>query len=327
MGNLCNILVTGGAGYVGSHIAIEMLDAGYPVLVVDNLSTGNEFLVPRQAEFQAIDIRDVDAMVTLMRSQRIGAVVHCAGSTVVPESVQDPLNYYDNNVAGSLALFEAMQLADVRRLVFSSTAAVYDVRAEEKTDEASALGPCSPYGASKLMVERIIQDLAAAYQLDYMILRYFNVAGADAHGRSGQCTPGATHLIKIACEVALGKRHHLDIYGTDWPTKDGTGVRDFIHVSDLAEAHRLAMEALLSGGGNAIYNCGYGYGYSVKQVVRALEDVVGYAVEYRSAPRRPGDLASVVADSRALKTDLRWVPRYDDIREILSHALAWERRL
>lgn len=327
MGNLCNILVTGGAGYVGSHIAIEMLDAGYRVLVVDNLSTGKEFLVPKQAGFQAIDILDVDSMTTLMRTQRIGAVVHCAGSTVVPESVRDPLNYYNNNVGGSLALFEAMRLADVRQLVFSSTAAVYDVRAEEKTDEASALGPCSPYGASKLMVERIIQDLAAAYQLDYMILRYFNVAGADAHGRSGQCTPGATHLIKIACEVALGKRHHLDIYGTDWPTEDGTGVRDFIHVSDLAEAHRLAMEALLSGSGNAIYNCGYGHGHSVKQVVRALENVVGYSVEYRSAPRRPGDLASVVADSRALKTDLRWVPRYDDIREILSHALAWERRL
>jgi UDP-glucose 4-epimerase len=319
-----SILITGGAGYVGSHIALELLDTGHDVVIADNLSTGFESLVPGSARLEIADIHDRTRMAALMRAHGVKTVVHCAGSTVVPDSVHDPLGYYDNNVGGSLSLLRAMKDAGVQRLLFSSTAAVYAVSGSGPISETAPLAPASPYGASKLMVEQIIQDLATASRLKFMILRYFNVAGADALGRSGQCTPSATHLIKIASEVALAKREELEIFGTDWPTVDGTGVRDFIHVNDLAQAHRLAVEALGNGITNRIYNCGYGHGYSVRDVVCALEQVTKRPISTRSAPRRPGDLAEVVADSTALQRSLGWTPRHDDLNEILKHALAWE---
>jgi UDP-glucose 4-epimerase len=321
------ILITGGAGYVGSHIALEMLDAGHEVVVADNLSTGLLSLVPEGAKLETADVRDRDRMSSIMSAHGIDTVVHCAGSTVVPDSVRYPLDYYDNNVGGSLGLLHAMQDAGVRRVLFSSTAAVYAVKDSNPIGEDGTLAPASPYGASKLMVERIIQDMAAAGRVEFIILRYFNVAGADEQGRSGQSTPKATHLIKIAAEVALAKRETLEIYGTDWPTPDGTGVRDFIHVNDLARAHRLAAEALATGAGNRIYNCGYGHGYSVREVVQAVEQITQRRLPTQTAPRRPGDLAAVVADSAALQENLGWTPRHDDLKEILRHALAWEERI
>lgn len=322
-----SILITGGAGYVGSHIALELLDTGYDVVVVDDLSNSTPTLVPKRAYFEIADIRERDRMASIMRSHCIDTVIHCAGSTVVPASVSDPISYYMNNVGGSLELFDAMRETGVRRVLFSSSAAVYSIDEAKPIAESAPLGPTSPYGASKMMVERIIQDIAAAGELEFIILRYFNVAGADPQGRSGQSTPAATHLIKIAVEVALAKREALEIYGIDWPTPDGTGIRDFIHVSDLARAHRLAVEALANGAGNRIYNCGYGHGYSVREVVQTLEQVTRRHLSARIAPRRPGDLAAVVADSTALKKHLGWTPQHDDLKEILRHALAWEEQI
>lgn len=321
------ILITGGAGYVGSHIALELIDKGHDVVVVDNLSTGLASLVPDGASLEIVDIRDRRSVADIMRTYSIDTVIHCAGSTVVPESVRDPLKYYDNNFGGSLGLLGAMRDAAVRRLLFSSTAAVYAMSDEKLIREEAPLAPASPYGASKLMVEQMIRDMAEANELKFMILRYFNVAGADAQGRSGQSTPNATHLIKIAAEVALGKREALEIYGTDFATHDGTGVRDFIHVSDLANAHRLAIEALMGGVINKTYNCGYGRGYSVGDVVKSLELITQSRLPVRLAPRRPGDLATVVAKSTALQEDLGWTPLHDDISEILRDALAWEKRI
>lgn len=322
------ILITGGAGYVGSHIALELLDNHHEVVVVDNLKTGDPSLVPNHAHLVVADIQDSDRMASIMCNHRINIVIHCAGSTVVPDSVRDPLDYYSNNVGGSLGLLQAMQHTGVRRIVFSSTAAVYRIDGTKPVAETAPLAPKTPYGASKLMVERIIQDMADSGRVEFIILRYFNVAGADAGGRSGQATPAATHLIKVAAEVALAKREALKIYGSDWPTPDGTGVRDFIHVSDLARAHRLAVEALRRGGvSNRIYNCGYGRGYSVREVVQALEQITQKRLPTQVAPRRPGDLATVIADSTALQEHLGWIPQHNKLDIILRHALAWEQRI
>ncbi|MCL1630289.1 UDP-glucose 4-epimerase GalE [Roseibaca sp. V10] len=319
------VLVTGGAGYVGSHIALALLDAGYRVVVADNLCTGLRWLVPDGACFEEVDLRDGDALEQILRRHDIGSVVHCAASTVVPDSVADPLSYYSNNIGATLSLLGAMARAGVRRIIFSSTAAVYRAdNAGQPIAEDAPTDPLSPYGATKLMAERILRDTAAIGALDYTILRYFNVAGADPDGRAGQSTPAATHLIKLACETACGRRPSLTIYGTDWPTPDGTGVRDFVHVSDLAQAHIMALQQGAEAARNRIFNCGYGSGYSVRDVVRALEAATGTALPVQTAARRAGDLAQVVADGRALADTLGWQPRYADLNTIIAHSLAWE---
>lgn len=319
------ILITGGAGYIGSHIALELIDSGRQVVVADNLATGRRALIPRPAVFEHVDIGDGAAMRELLRRHGVTAVIHCAGSTVVPESVDLPLKYYGNNTIASLALIEAMVAEGVSALIFSSTAAVYRAADGVPIDEDSPLGPASPYGRSKWMTEEMIADAAAAHGLSYFILRYFNVAGADPAGRSGQATPEATHLIKAAVEAALGLRDEMRVFGTDWPTPDGTGVRDFIHVSDLAQVHRLALEYMEAGGSNQCLNCGYGRGYSVREVLEMVRRVSETEFSVADRPRRPGDLGSVIADPARLRRVLDWQPRHDSLEAIVRHALEWER--
>lgn len=319
-----SVLITGGAGYIGSHIALSLLDCGRPVVVVDNLVSGRRDLVPHGAAFEQVDVGNEHEMARILKKYSVSAVIHCAGSTVVPESVSDPIKYYSNNTVASLGLLRAMVVTGVKQLIFSSTAAVYDVQGDEMVDEAQAIDPLSPYGRSKLMTEGMIADIAAAHELSYFILRYFNVAGADPAGRSGQSTPNATHLIKVAAQVALGLQPELKIFGSDWPTVDGTGVRDFIHVSDLAEAHRLALEYMEGGGSSQCLNCGYGKGYSVREVIDVMKAEAGRDIPIVEEPRRAGDLASVVADSTQLRTLLRWQPKWADLSKIVRHAYAWE---
>lgn len=319
------ILITGGAGYIGSHVALNFLDSSQRVVIVDNLETGKKKHLPEKAVFVKADIRDSATLEAIMRAQGIDVVVHCAASTVVPESVAKPLEYYDNNVSGSISLLRAMRAAGVERILFSSTAAVYEPGDGRPLTEESPVCPASPYGMTKLMTERVIQDAARAGFLDYVILRYFNVAGADPQGRAGQSTPNATHLIKLALEVACGKRDAITIYGEDWPTTDGTGVRDFIHVSDLARAHVMCADHLKKGKGNAIFNCGYGRGYSVREVLDMVEHVSGTTLTRIIAGRRPGDLAQVIATSDLIQGNVGWVPQYDNLHAIITHAYEWER--
>ncbi|MFC0342494.1 UDP-glucose 4-epimerase GalE [Paracoccus niistensis] len=318
------VLITGGAGYIGSHIALNFLDQGRKVVIVDDLSTGRIELVPNNALFVRTDIRDTATLVRTMQAHQIEAVVHCAASTVVPDSVAKPLDYYENNVGGTISLLRAMKQSSVNRIIFSSTAAVYGIGDGTPLNEESPLDPASPYGTTKLIAEKIIRDIAATNNLSFVILRYFNVAGADPLGRAGQATPNATHLIKLALEAACGIRPNMTIYGTDWPTHDGTGVRDFIHVSDLASAHSEADAYLSAGGDNQILNCGYGQGYSVKQVVDVVQSVSGTTLQLLLADRRPGDLPQVIADPTRLMTLLDWKPRYNSIETIIRHAFAWE---
>lgn len=320
------ILVTGGAGYIGSHMAYALVDRGDRVVVLDNLSTGVRSLVAPQAEFIEGDVADQDLVRSIFRTRGIEAVIHFAGSIVVPESVSDPLNYYRNNTVASRALIEACVEEKVRNLVFSSTAAVYGIPQVPLVTEATAKDPINPYGRSKLMTEWMLQDSAHAYDFRYIALRYFNVAGADPKGRTGQSTPRATHLIKRACQVALGRAPHLDIFGTDYPTADGTGVRDYIHVSDLIAAHLLALDALRDGLNADVFNCGYGRGLSVREIVHAVERAAGHKLVVREASRRAGDPPTLVADSGKLKRALNWTPRYDDVDVIVRSALEWERR-
>ncbi len=322
------VLVTGGAGYIGSHMAHLLVGLGHSVVVADNLSTGTRTLVPNEAEFVELDVRETERLQDLLVRHRVEAVLHFAASTVVPESVAKPLEYYSNNVGASLSLLQAVVGANVPTLIFSSTAAVYG----EPTDghhvtEDSAVQPVSPYGASKAVVERMIVDAATAHGIRYAVLRYFNAAGADPSGRTGQSTPHATHLIKVACEVATGKRDSLTIFGTDYPTPDGTGIRDYIHVWDLVEIHRLALEHLANGGESLVANCGYGRGHSVAEVVRAVERAAGKPVAVTTGPRRPGDVAVVVAAADRARELLSWSPRHDDIDQIVGDAFEWERRL
>ena len=322
------VLVTGGAGYIGSHAVLALLDAGWPVAVIDNLVTGFRYAVPEGVPFYEGDIADGDLLARIFAEQGARAVMHFAGSVVVPESVDNPLKYYLNNTCNSRALIEAAVIAGVPHFIFSSTAATYGIPEVSPVTEGTPQSPINPYGWSKLMTERMLADTAAAHPLNYCALRYFNVAGADPQGRSGQSTAGATHLIKVAVEAALGKRSHVSVFGTDYDTPDGTGVRDYIHVSDLATAHVLALEALIAAPGQSLtMNCGYGHGFSVLEVLDAVDRVTNLTVERRMEGRRAGDPPSLIADNARIKATLPWMPRRDDLETIVRDALQWERRL
>ena len=320
-----SVLVTGGAGYIGSHMVWRLLDAGETVVVIDRLSTGFDWAVPAEAELVVGDIGDPDLVGKVLRERGVDSVFHFAGSIVVPESVTDPLCYYLNNTVKSRALLEACVEAGVPHFVFSSTAAVYGTpETSDPVAEDAALRPESPYGTSKLMTETMLRDTAAAHPLNYVCLRYFNVAGADPAGRTGQSTPDATHLIKVATQAALSKRPFMQVFGTDYPTPDGTCVRDFIHVTDLVDAHYLALEHLRATGESLTANCGYGHGHSVLEVVDVVKRVSGRDFEVRMADRRAGDAVSIVANSDRIRERLGWKPDYDDLEKIVTHALNWE---
>jgi UDP-glucose 4-epimerase len=321
------ILVTGGAGYIGSHMILGLIDRGDRVVVIDNLSTGVREQVCSDAEFVEGDVADTELVRDILKRRKVDAVIHFAGSVIVPESVTDPLKYYDNNTAASRNLLAACIAEGVGRFVFSSTAAVYGMPDTTIVTEETPTAPINPYGRSKLMTEWMLRDIAAAHPFRFMALRYFNVAGADPAGRTGQSTPRATHLIKRACQAALGRVPALDIFGTDFDTPDGTGVRDYIHVSDLIAAHLLALDALASGAESNVYNCGYGRGLSVREIIAAMERVSGVKVPAREGPRRAGDPGMLVADSSKLTRQLGWTPRHGDIDEIVKSAFAWEKHL
>jgi UDP-glucose 4-epimerase len=321
------ILVTGGAGYIGSHMVHALLDRGDDVVVLDNLSTGVRALVAERAAFVEGNVADGELVSKIVKQYGVTAVIHFAGSVIVPESVADPLAYYRNNTAASRNLIEACVKNEVGNFVFSSTAAVYGMPEQIPVAENTPLAPINPYGRSKLMTEWMLEDCSRAYDLRFVALRYFNVAGADPKGRTGQSTPRATHLIKRACQAALGRVPALEIFGTDYPTKDGTGVRDYIHVSDLANAHIHALDHLEVGGDSIILNCCYGHGFSVREVVETVSRVSGNTVPTKEAPRRAGDPASVVADPTKIKEIFEWQPKFDDLDEIVLGAYAWERGL
>ncbi len=321
------VLVTGGAGYIGSHMALGLLERGEDVVVLDNLVTGVASQIPPQAVFVEGDVADEALVAKIVGDHRVDTVVHFAGSTVVPESVANPLKYYSNNTAATRSLLDACVRSGVEQFIFSSTAAVYGATDTPLVDENAPKEPANPYGRSKLMSEQMLADLAFATSLRYVALRYFNVAGADPLQRTGQSTPGATHLIKRACQAALGRLPNLGIFGTDFPTPDGTGVRDYIHVADLIEAHLLALDHLRAGGGSEIFNCGYGAGFSVLEVVKAVERVTGLTVPVKLQPRRAGDPPAVVADSSKLKAALGWTPQHASLDTIVDHAFRWEQRL
>ncbi|GAA3999701.1 UDP-glucose 4-epimerase GalE [Sphingomonas humi] len=322
------ILVTGGAGYIGSHAVLALHDAGWPVVVADNLSNGRREAVPEGVPLIEVDVGDAPAMERLLADHPITAIMHFAGSIVVPESVTDPHYYYRNNTVASHALMGAAMKAGVRHILFSSTAAAYGAPEKVPLDEDSATRPINPYGWSKLMTEQMLRDVAATGAFNYGVLRYFNVAGADPEGRSGQASKGATHLLKVACEAAVGKRTHVDVFGTDYPTPDGTCIRDYIHVSDLASAHVLALEALIANPSESFtLNCGYGQGTSVLEMLDALDAVNGTPVKRVLGERRAGDPPQLVASNRRLVERLGWQPRFADTATIIRSALEWERRL
>ena len=322
------VLVTGGAGYIGSHAVLALADAGWPVAVIDNLSTGFSFALPDHVPLYEGDIADSDLLARIFAEQQIGAVMHFAGSIIVPESVENPLKYYHNNTANSRALIAAAVAAGVPHFIFSSTAATYGIPEVSPIAEDGPKAPINPYGMSKLMTEIMLADTASAHPLNFCVLRYFNVAGADPAARTGQSTAGATHLIKVAVEAALGKRDHVSVFGTDYATPDGTGVRDYIHVSDLAAAHVLALEALIAAPERSLtMNCGYGRGFSVLEVLDAVDRVTNMKLERRLGERRAGDPDALISDNARIKATLPWVPRHADLDTIIAHALAWERRL
>ena len=322
------VLVTGGAGYIGSHAVLALRDRGWPVAVIDNLSTGFEFAVPEGVPLYFGDIEDGELLARIVAEQGTQAIMHFAGSIIVPESVEDPLKYYHNNTVKSRALTEAAVTAGVPHFIFSSTAATYGIPEESPVREDSPKAPINPYGWSKLMTEQMLGDTAAAHAMNFCALRYFNVAGADPQARSGQSTAGATHLIKVAVEAALGKRDSVSVFGTDYDTPDGTGVRDYIHVSDLAAAHVLALEALMARPERSMtMNCGYGRGFSVLEVLDAVDRVTNRRIERVLGPRRAGDPDSLISDPSRIKATLPWQPEHADLEQIVAHALAWERKL
>ncbi|MDQ8758361.1 UDP-glucose 4-epimerase GalE [Sphingosinicella sp. LHD-64] len=322
------VLVTGGAGYIGSHAVLALLDAGWPVVVIDDLSTGFEWAVPKAVTFVRGDVADQDLVARIIAEHDIGAIMHFAGSIIVPESVADPLKYYGNNTVKSRALIESAVNGGVRHFIFSSTAATYGIPETVPVREDMPTQPINPYGWSKLMTERMLADTAHAHDMNYCALRYFNVAGADPRGRSGQSTAGATHLIKVAVEAAIGKRGHVDVFGTDYDTPDGTGVRDYIHVSDLAAAHVAALEKLIAEPeASHIMNCGYGRGFSVLEVLDSVDRVTNLTIERRLSPRRAGDPPLLIADNARILGTVPWRPARDDLDTIVADALAWERAL
>jgi UDP-glucose 4-epimerase len=322
------VLVTGGAGYIGSHAVLALLDAGWSVVVIDDLSTGFEWAVPQGATFVRGDIGDQPLLARLIADHGIGAIMHFAGSIIVPESVENPLKYYLNNTVKSRTLIESAVAGGVRHFLFSSTAATYGIPKTVPVSEDAPTVPINPYGWSKLMTERMLMDSAHAHPLNFCALRYFNVAGADPKGRTGQSTKGATHLIKVAVEAAIGKRSHVDVYGTDYDTPDGTGIRDYIHVSDLAAAHVMALEQLVADpGASHVLNCGYGRGFSVLEVLDSVDRVTNVEIERRLMPRRAGDPPALVADNGRILATLPWRPARAELDLIVADALAWERSL
>ncbi|MHB8885833.1 MAG: UDP-glucose 4-epimerase GalE [Methylovirgula sp.] len=321
------ILVTGGAGYIGGHMVLALLDAGEEVIVLDDLSTGFSWAVAKPAVLVRGDMGDPQALAAIFSTYHIDAIAHFAAKIVVPESVADPLLYYLNNMAKARNLIEAAVSADVRRFIFSSTAAVYGEPGVNPVNEDTPLQPINPYGRSKLMVEWMLEDVAKARDFAYVALRYFNVAGADPAGRLGQSTPNATHLIKVAVQAALGLRPGMDVFGTDYPTPDGTCIRDYIQVSDLIAAHLLALTHLRSGGESLVLNCGYGHGHSVREVIDVVKEISGVDFEVRLGGRRAGDPAMIVAGAERIRNLLGWTPRHDDLKEIIRQAYVWERDL
>lgn len=322
------ILVTGGAGYIGSHAVLALRDQGWPVVVIDNLSTGFKWALPADVPLVEGNIGDPACVLDTLKTFNVQAIMHFAGAIIVPESVEDPLKYYGNNTANTRTLLEVAIGAGVPHFLFSSTAATYGTPDKVPIGEDTPKSPINPYGMSKLMTEIMLADVARAHPMNYCALRYFNVAGADPRARSGQSTAGATHLIKVAVEAALGRRAYVSVFGTDYATPDGTGVRDYIHVSDLADAHVLALQALIASPDQSlIMNCGYGRGFSVNEVLNAVDRVAGVTLERRYEGRRPGDPDALVADNRRIMSHLSWQPRYDDLETIVAHALAWERQL
>ncbi len=322
------VLVTGGAGYIGSHAVLALRDAGYRVVVIDNLVTGFRWAVPGDVPFIEASIDDIEAVGETIRDHEIGAIVHFAGSVVVPESVSDPLKYYLNNTVRSRSLIESAVNGGVRHFIFSSTAATYGIPEHIPVHEEMPTVPINPYGMSKLMTEAMLRDTAAAHPLNYCALRYFNVAGADSQGRTGQSTAGATHLIKIAAEAATGKRASVSVFGTDYDTPDGTGVRDYIHVSDLADAHVAALDWLVAHPQECLTaNAGYGSGFSVNQVLDAVDRVTNLKLERNYEGRRAGDPDALIADNSRILATLDWTPRRADLDGIVKDALAWERTL
>ena len=320
------VLVTGGAGYIGSHVVRQLGEAGEEVVVLDNLSTGFRQAV-LHGSLVVGNTGDAACLDELFGRWEIDTVMHFAAHTVVPESVENPLKYYGNNTCGSRTLLERSVAAGVKHFVFSSTAAVYGIPESGLASEESPTAPINAYGTSKLMTEWMLRDVAAAHPLRYVALRYFNVAGSDPEGRIGQSTPKATLLTKVACEVVVGKRPYISIFGTDYDTPDGTGVRDYIHVEDLAAAHLKALEYLRRGGESTTLNCGYGRGYSVREVIQMVEAVAGHSIEKKEAPRRPGDPPILVAEAAKIRRVLGWAPRHDDLRNIVASSLNWERKL
>ncbi|MBB5519690.1 UDP-glucose 4-epimerase GalE [Amphiplicatus metriothermophilus] len=322
-----SVLVTGGAGYIGAHMMLALRDAGEPAVALDDLSVGARWLAPEDAPLVVADVGDKAGLARVFAEHDVREVIHFAGSTLVPESLERPLAYYRNNTAKTLALIEACAEARVDRFIFSSTAAVYGTPEKTPVAETAAIRPISPYGASMAMSERILADAALAHGLSYVILRYFNVAGADPKGRAGEIGR-PSHLLKVAAQIAVGARREvLEIYGADYPTPDGTAIRDYVHVSDIADAHLSALSRVRAGAARLTLNVGYGRGYSVREMIEAVERVTGKPLPYEAGPRRPGDPAQLIADTAAIRAALDWRPRYDDIDFIVRTAIDWERRL
>jgi len=322
-----DILVTGGCGYIGSHVVRQLSEAGRDVVVYDNLSTGSVKALLNNEKLIVGDLADTEKLEQLFRDELPKTVIHFAASIVAPESVSDPLKYYGNNTCNTMKLLKACVKFGVERFIFSSTAAVYGFPEGGVASEASCTLPINPYGTSKLMSEWMLRDSAIAHGMKYIALRYFNVAGADPEGRMGQRTPDATHLIKVCCQAALGMRDHISIFGTDYPTPDGTGIRDYIHIEDLASAHLAALNYLEKGGDSGIVNVGYGRGSSVREVVEVVRKVSGIEFKAVESPRRPGDPASLIAKADLARTLLQWKPRHDDLTTIVADAWRWERKL
>ncbi|THD42609.1 MAG: UDP-glucose 4-epimerase GalE [Bradyrhizobium sp.] len=321
------VLVTGGAGYIGGHMTLGLIDAGEQVLVLDNLSTGFAWAVQPPAELVVGDFGDAALVGRLIRERGVDAIAHFAAKIVVPDSLSDPLGYYDNNTAKALSLIRSAVEGGVKHFIFSSTAAVYGETSAEPVAEDTPLNPISPYGRSKLMVEWMLQDASRAYDLRYVALRYFNVAGADPKGRLGQSTPRATHLIKRGVQTALGRFPSMDIFGEDYPTRDGTCLRDYIQITDLIDAHLAALAYLRAGRESVTCNCGYGHGATVNEVIDVVKRVSGVDFKVNHAPRRPGDPAAIIAKAEKVRETLGWRPKRDDLDEIVRQALDWERRL